>query len=90
MTLAHPEWLVGTDWLEANLGDPGLRIFDVTAKLSIDDSPDTCRDDYEAAHVPGYFVFPRPTGERRCSAPAGSVSISWRVRSSRSGYPPIQ
>ena len=31
--LRHPDWLVQTDWLEAHLDDPGLRIFDCTMKL---------------------------------------------------------
>src|SRR4051794_14466509 len=30
MTFAKPEYLVETDWLEAHLGDPGLRILDCT------------------------------------------------------------
>jgi thiosulfate/3-mercaptopyruvate sulfurtransferase len=53
MTLAHPEWLVGTGWLEEHLRDPELRVFDVTARLSVDDGVGTGRDAYDEAHVPG-------------------------------------
>jgi thiosulfate/3-mercaptopyruvate sulfurtransferase len=94
MTLAHPEWLVGTEWLEANLGDPDLRIFDVTAKLSIDDSVDNCRADFEAAHVPGAgyldiarelsdtdspLIFTRPSPDALASV-LGAAGIGDRQR----------
>lgn len=49
--------LVSAEWLAANLGDPGLRIFDVTVHLR-PSTPgpyrvESGRADYEAAHVPG-------------------------------------
>jgi thiosulfate/3-mercaptopyruvate sulfurtransferase len=36
----HPDALVSTDWLEANLGDPALRVFDCTTYLVYDTGPD--------------------------------------------------
>ncbi|MBL4720636.1 MAG: sulfurtransferase [Alphaproteobacteria bacterium] len=55
-----PDALVETDWLEANLNDPSLRIFDCTTYLRAPgDSMDvpyiveSGRADYESAHVPG-------------------------------------
>lgn len=47
--------LVTTDWLEAELGAPDLRVIDATAFL-----PGTGRDarqEYEAAHIPGAVFF---------------------------------
>lgn len=55
------EWdrkgLVSTDWLEAHLGDPALRIFDATVHLRpATPGPykiESGRADYEASHIPG-------------------------------------
>ena len=55
--LRYPDWLVQTDWLEAHLDDPGLRIFDCTMKLVPDPKAtyqvEDARADWEKAHVPG-------------------------------------
>jgi thiosulfate/3-mercaptopyruvate sulfurtransferase len=55
-----PEALVRTDWLEAHLGDPGLRIFDCTTHLKPaepgSDVPYLIvsgRAEYDAEHIPG-------------------------------------
>jgi len=55
-----PKALVQTDWLEAHLNDPGLRIFDCTTYLKPaepgNDLPYLVvsgRTDYDAGHVPG-------------------------------------
>lgn len=49
--------LVSTDWLQTNLQDPDLRIFDVTVHLRpATPGPyriESGRADYEAAHIPG-------------------------------------
>ena len=47
--------LVSTDWLEAELGAPDLRVIDATAFLP-GDSRDA-RAEYEAAHIPGAVWF---------------------------------
>lgn len=50
-----PRTLVSTDWLEAHLGDPDLRIIDGSYYL-----PDMGRDaraEYDAAHIPGARFF---------------------------------
>lgn len=55
----HPDALVSTDWLEANLGDPALRVFDCTTYLVYDTGADkpykvvSGRADYDEAHIPG-------------------------------------
>ena len=49
--------LVSTGWLAENLGDPALRLFDVTVHLRpATPGPylvESGRTDYEAAHIPG-------------------------------------
>ncbi len=50
-----PKTLVSTDWLQAHLKDPDLRILDASYYL-----PDMGRDgraEYEAAHIPGARFF---------------------------------
>ena len=50
--------IVSTDWLEANLNDPRLRIVECTTYL-VSDAPDqpfrveSGRADYDKAHIPG-------------------------------------
>jgi thiosulfate/3-mercaptopyruvate sulfurtransferase len=55
----HPEQLVSTDWLAANLDDPSLRIFDCTTYLIYESGTgrpyrvESGRADYDAGHIPG-------------------------------------
>ena len=55
----HPEQLVSTDWLAANLDDPSLRIFDCTTYLIYETGTgrpyrvESGRADYDAGHIPG-------------------------------------
>lgn len=56
---AHPEAIVSTEWLAANLADPALRIFDCTTYLHYETgtgrpySVGSGRADYQQAHIPG-------------------------------------
>jgi thiosulfate/3-mercaptopyruvate sulfurtransferase len=54
----HPEAIVTTEWLEANLADPALRVFDCTSYLAAEPGTGRLyvvsgRADYDAAHIPG-------------------------------------
>ncbi len=56
----HPESLVQTDWLQANLDDPELRIFECTTHLrpaapdeNVPYHPEAGRADYDQGHIPG-------------------------------------
>jgi thiosulfate/3-mercaptopyruvate sulfurtransferase len=56
----HSEALVQTDWLEAHLADPDLRIFECTTYLrpaepgaGVPYHPEAGYADYEAGHIPG-------------------------------------
>jgi thiosulfate/3-mercaptopyruvate sulfurtransferase len=55
MPYAHPEALVGTDWLAAHLSDPHVRIVDGSFKLP--GITPTARQDYDQAHIPGAVFF---------------------------------
>jgi thiosulfate/3-mercaptopyruvate sulfurtransferase len=56
---AHPEAIVSTEWLAANLADPSLRIFDCTTYLLYETgtgrpySIKSGREDHDAGHIPG-------------------------------------
>lgn len=55
---AHPEAIVSTEWLAANLDAPGLRVFDCTTYLRYETGTgrpyrvESGRADYEAGHIP--------------------------------------
>jgi thiosulfate/3-mercaptopyruvate sulfurtransferase len=55
MPYAHPEALVGTDWLAAHLGDPQVRVVDASFKLP--GITPTAREDYDKGHIPGAVFF---------------------------------
>jgi len=55
MPYAHPEALVGTDWLAAHLSDPHVRVVDGSFKLP--GVTPTARQDYDQAHIPGAVFF---------------------------------
>jgi thiosulfate/3-mercaptopyruvate sulfurtransferase len=55
MPYAHPEALVGTDWLAAHLADPHVRVADSSFKLP--GITPTARGDYDRAHIPGAVFF---------------------------------
>ena len=55
MPYAHPEALVGTDWLAAHLSDPHVRAVDGSFKLP--GVTPTARQDYDQAHIPGAVFF---------------------------------
>lgn len=59
LRFAHPEAIVGTQWLADALGDPSLRVFDCTTHLLYETGTgrpyrvESGRADYLAAHIPG-------------------------------------
>ena len=55
MPYAHPEALVGTEWLAAHLGDPHVRVVDASFKLP--GITPTAREDYDRGHIPGAMFF---------------------------------
>jgi len=55
MPYAHPEALVGTDWLATHLGDPQVRVVDSSFKLP--GITPTARHDYDQGHIPSAVFF---------------------------------
>ena len=55
MPYAHPEALVGTDWLAAHLADPHVRVVDSSFKLP--GIIPTAWEDYNRGHIPGAVFF---------------------------------
>jgi thiosulfate/3-mercaptopyruvate sulfurtransferase len=55
MPYAHPEALVGTDWLAAHLDDPRIRVVDCSFKLP--GITPTAAADYRRGHIPGAVFF---------------------------------
>lgn len=57
MTFRNPQWLIGTDALQDQLGDPALRILDCTVYLRRAPDggvrPESGRGDWARAHIPG-------------------------------------
>ena len=65
--------LVSTEWLAAHLGDPDLRVFDLTVHLRPSPSGpyaiESGRADYEAAHIPGAAFLDLPAELSDSSSP---------------------
>jgi thiosulfate/3-mercaptopyruvate sulfurtransferase len=55
MPYAHPEALVGTEWLAAHLDDPHIRVVDASFKLP--GITPAAREDYHSGHIPGAVFF---------------------------------
>jgi thiosulfate/3-mercaptopyruvate sulfurtransferase len=55
MPYAHPEALVDSAWLAANLDDPRLRIFD--GSFTLPGVAPTARENYRRGHIPGAVFF---------------------------------
>jgi thiosulfate/3-mercaptopyruvate sulfurtransferase len=55
MPYAHPEALVGTEWLAAHLDDPLIRVVDSSFKLP--GITPTALEDYDRGHLPGAVFF---------------------------------
>lgn len=55
MPYAHPEALVGTEWLAAHLDDSHVRVVDASFKLP--GITPTAQEDYDRGHIPGTVFF---------------------------------
>ena len=55
MPYAHPEALVGSEWLAAHLDDPRVRVVD--ASFTLPGVTPTARENYEHGHIPGAVFF---------------------------------
>jgi thiosulfate/3-mercaptopyruvate sulfurtransferase len=55
MPYAHPEALVGSEWLATHLDDPRVRIVD--ASFTLPGVAPTARENYDRGHIPGAVFF---------------------------------
>lgn len=55
MEYANPDALVSTDWLEAHLSAPDVRVVDASYYLPIQNR--NAREEYQAEHIPGALFF---------------------------------
>ncbi|HEY2538030.1 MAG TPA: rhodanese-like domain-containing protein [Stellaceae bacterium] len=55
MSYVHPEALMGTDWLAANLANPRVRVLD--ASFTLPGITPTARENYDRGHIPGAVFF---------------------------------
>jgi thiosulfate/3-mercaptopyruvate sulfurtransferase len=55
MPYAHPESLVSTEWLAANIDRPDVRIFD--ASFTLPGVTPTAQEEYARRHIPGAVFF---------------------------------
>ena len=86
--IAHPEWLVESDWLAAHLDDPRLRIFDCTTHFQARSGHRLPRRSGRAAIRKSIFRAPvsstsKPTfpiTKAPCALPAGVPPPSPRRR----------
>ena len=69
-------FLVSTEWLAARLGDPNVRILDVTAVLD-DERRNVAEPDYLAEHLPGAVWFDVGSAAGELSDPDSPLSWTW-------------
>ncbi len=61
--MRHPEALVSTDWLSAQLDNPDLRIYDCSTVLEFTEGGKrpyrvvNCRNEHDAGHIPGADIL---------------------------------
>ena len=74
---AHPEYLVSTEWLAEHHRDPGVRVLDVTARLTstLDNvAHDRC---FVEGHIPGSVAFDSPSAKGTLSDPGAELPWMW-------------
>ena len=73
----NPKALVSCDWLERHLDDFGLRIFDCTTQLVLEEGGDrpyrvvSCQEEHNARHIPGAGYFELQRDFSRNGSPFG-------------------
>ena len=78
----HPEAIVEGDWLEANLDDPGLRIYDCTTYLRYEEGTgrpyrvESGRSDWEDGHIPGSVYLDLQEAFSEADAPTRFMRLS--------------
>ena len=77
MAFAHPEYLVSTDWLEANLDEPTVRVLDVTARLTSKLENNAESECFAHGHIPGSVFFDVSSGKGVLSDAEADLPWMW-------------
>lgn len=77
MGYAHPEYLSETDWLEQQLGNPGVRIFDVTGMLTASLQNVARERGYDLGHIPGAQFLDVANAKGALSNPDAALPWTW-------------
>jgi thiosulfate/3-mercaptopyruvate sulfurtransferase len=77
VAFVNPQYLVDTSWLAEHLEDPGVRVLDVTAKLTsslVNRADEEC---YAQGHIPGSVPFDVASGRGVLSDPDAALPWMW-------------
>lgn len=77
MAVAHPEYLVTTDWLHDHLDDPTIIVLDVTAKLTSRFGNEPGRQLWAEAHIPRSQFFDVAAAKGVLSDPDADLPWTW-------------
>lgn len=77
MEFTRPDYLVSTGWLADRLEDPGIRVLDVTAKLTSRLENRAEEECYRHGHIPGSLFFDVPSGRGVLSNPDEDLPWMW-------------
>lgn len=73
----NPEYIVSTDWLAAHLDQSGIRVLDVSAKLTSNLENRAEVECYQDSHIPGSLFFDVPAGKGVLSDPEAALPWMW-------------
>lgn len=85
INLRNPDALVTGDWLERNLDDPDIRIFDCSTVLEFETGNDrpysvvSCRPDHDAGHIPGACYLDLQSDFSRPDSPFAMTVADWKT-----------
>jgi thiosulfate/3-mercaptopyruvate sulfurtransferase len=77
MSFSHPEYLVSSGWLADHLGEPAVRILDVTAKLTSNLDNRAAAECFAPSHIPGSSAFDVPSRNGVLSDPEAALPWMW-------------
>jgi len=77
VSFQNPQYLVDIDWLADHLGDPEVRVLDVTALLTSSLVNRARTEYFDAGHIPGSMFFDVASAFGELSDPDGSLPWTW-------------
>ena len=77
MEFVHPEYLVSVEWLADNLYDPGVRVVDVTSRLTSDLVNQAKEKCFDLGHIPGSVHLDVGSAHGALSDPDQELAWMW-------------